>query len=907
MPASVEAVFCDVVAEWIVRCRLDELVAPDGTSLRHRIEQPRVLASESTRRLLSRMLPASAPNAHVFRFYADVLRSPSQHVRVKLLVLGDGGEGKTMLLHSLVHGATPSVLPDFTDGIALTDWHVSGDLTVHCYDFAGQAVYQLTHPLFYSRNSVVLMVYNLRHGIVGQLDKWLASVRQHLGPGSGVRLVFVATQCDGLPLEVPDHLARTLEDARALAGSGGAVLGPVFVDSGSTQFGISELRNALTREFAHMFAGDRRAPSQFVAMADGLTEQRQHGEQVLSLDWAHNVLLRRGGSGDSVVDRDAVERAVRYAHDAGACLWFEGVERARPMVFVRPQLVADAVAGLVTARRARGGGAVVDESGCLTRNEAVALVSARAKCDEHVADALLYVLHRLGVVHELGTGDVARGVLVPGAVRRRATAAQLAWLSVASDDAGGDSDAGGSAVELVRELCIRDVVAPSFIHALVIAVLRTAAKRDWYVRSVWSGGCEVARSDLSLRAAVHVDADARAVRLKAEGHDDALARAGMAALRDAFYTLRARLVGMAVDEYLLVGSQRVALRDVEAISRGADLLCLGPVTERRAQVLLRLDAVSTARLTGVRTLIDSGAFGDVYVVRDAERTFALKTVRLTRRLTLEMARREFEKAKLVTHARGLLRVMDAWHDEEASTFNVCMEWCQGGSLRQLLNAARSMATVERAAIAAPARLLTGADVVPFLRAVCDLVSGLCALEEHGLVHLDVKPENVFLRVQGGEFVIGDFGSAQSEGTLRAGDVGVDGTPLYMSPEQASRYVSVTRAAGDPRVHVNHVSDVYSLGLVLFEIVCWNLPEELELLRSSGPLVIMQAIAGNDVAHHVNGDKVIARVQVLLVPLLGEPASTEFGAIVASMLSRDASLRPPASLVRDRLQAAGLWR
>ena len=101
--------------------------------------------------------------------------------------------------------------------------------------------------------------------------------------------------------------------------------------------------------------------------------------------------------------------------------------------------------------------------------------------------------------------------------------------------------------------------------------------------------------------------------------------------------------------------------------------------------------------------------------------------------------------------------------------------------------------------------LPPAEAAGLLAQVC---SGVQALHDHGFVHFDIKPANIFLR--SGRPRLGDYGLARlitaTRRTLSFGR----GTPLYMAPELLDR-------KGDER------SDIYSLGVVLFETLAGEPP------------------------------------------------------------------------------------
>jgi serine/threonine-protein kinase len=188
----------------------------------------------------------------------------------------------------------------------------------------------------------------------------------------------------------------------------------------------------------------------------------------------------------------------------------------------------------------------------------------------------------------------------------------------------------------------------------------------------------------------------------------------------------------------------------------------------------------------VLDLIGAGGMGEVYRARDREldELVALKVIRddlLAVPEVLERFRTEVKLARRVTH-RSVARAYELVVTPDVTFYT--MELIVGTSLMARLANRRRFAVTEAASIAT---------------ALCD---ALGAAHAAGIVHRDVKPENVLL-ADDGRIVLTDFGiaAAAREG---AGDLG--GTPRYMAPEQAAG-ATPTPAA-----------DIFALGVVLYEML-----------------------------------------------------------------------------------------
>jgi eukaryotic-like serine/threonine-protein kinase len=199
-------------------------------------------------------------------------------------------------------------------------------------------------------------------------------------------------------------------------------------------------------------------------------------------------------------------------------------------------------------------------------------------------------------------------------------------------------------------------------------------------------------------------------------------------------------------------------------------------------------------------LLGSGGMAEVYLAHDAvlDRDVALKVLSRTYvddDEVIERFRSEARNAASLRHP-NIVSVYDRGETEDG-TYYIVMEYLPGGTLKE--------------------RILREGPLPPRTSAAAAIQVAEALMEAHrnDVIHRDVKPQNILI-TEGGDAKVADFGIARAASSATLTRTGVLlGSVQYMSPEQA------IGARVGPR------SDLYSLGVVLYEMLTGELPYDAE--------------------------------------------------------------------------------
>ncbi|HKT83565.1 MAG TPA: protein kinase, partial [Solirubrobacterales bacterium] len=255
--------------------------------------------------------------------------------------------------------------------------------------------------------------------------------------------------------------------------------------------------------------------------------------------------------------------------------------------------------------------------------------------------------------------------------------------------------------------------------------------------------------------------------------------------------------------------------------------------------------------------IGSGGMADVWLAEDThlQRQVALKVLHARFAQDgefVERFRREAEAAAGLQHP-NIVAVYD--RGEVEGTYYIAMQYLEGSTLKQLIDAG-----------------LTPEEAAGLIRQVLE---GARFAHRHGVVHRDLKPQNVIVDTEG-KATVTDFGIAHA-GVSEITQAGsVLGTPHYLSPEQAQGF------------EVTAVSDLYSIGVMLYEALTRRVPFEAD----SAVAVAMKQVSQPPQRPSSVNPRVSPALDAVVIRALEKEPGQRFQSADAFIAAIDAALKDP---------------
>jgi eukaryotic-like serine/threonine-protein kinase len=255
--------------------------------------------------------------------------------------------------------------------------------------------------------------------------------------------------------------------------------------------------------------------------------------------------------------------------------------------------------------------------------------------------------------------------------------------------------------------------------------------------------------------------------------------------------------------------------------------------------------------------IGTGGMADVWLAEDThlQRQVALKVLHrryLQDREFVERFQREAESAAGLQHP-NIVGVYDRGQDGEVNY--IAMRYVEGPTLKELID-----------------RGLTPPQAVALVRQVLE---GARFAHRNGIVHRDLKPQNVIVDGEG-KAVVTDFGIARAGVSEITQTGSVMGTPHYLSPEQAQGH------------DVTSVSDLYSIGVILYEALTGRVPFEGE----SAVAVAMKQVSQVPQRPSSINPQVSPALDAVVMRALEKDPGARFQSADAFIAALDAAMKDP---------------
>jgi serine/threonine-protein kinase len=257
--------------------------------------------------------------------------------------------------------------------------------------------------------------------------------------------------------------------------------------------------------------------------------------------------------------------------------------------------------------------------------------------------------------------------------------------------------------------------------------------------------------------------------------------------------------------------------------------------------------------------IGSGGMADVWLAEDThlQRQVALKVLHsrfLQDQSFVARFQREAESAAGLQHP-NIVAVFDRGADDGVNY--IAMRYVEGPTLKELIE-----------------RGLTPAQAVALVRQVLE---GARFAHRNGIVHRDLKPQNVIVDEEG-KAVVTDFGIARAGVSEITQTGSVMGTPQYLSPEQAQGF------------EVTPVSDLYSIGVILYEALTGRVPFEGE----SAVAVAMKQVSETPQRPSSINPQVSPALDAVVMRALEKDPGQRFQSADAFIAALDQAMREPGA-------------
>jgi internalin A len=305
----------------------------------------------------------------------------------KLILVGQGGVGKTSLVKALITGKFNS-REKTTQGIKISDWSCplakKDRVTLHIWDFGGQEMMHATHQFFLTARSLYLLVLNRRNGgYEREADYWFRLIRAFGGKDAPVLVVLNKQSKEPFDVNRGGWLEKYAGNIRG------------FVETDCTDAEtIAQLKRKIQQQLGELKNVKAGFPRRWFAIKDELAHM---GSDYVTFDNYRTICQKHGEA-----DQEKQTLLAGFLHDLGIALNYKDDPRLRFAYVLKPEWVTGGIYALLHA--------FIATQGFFSRAEAEQLLATKGYSSE-AAHFILGLMEQFELSFPLG--DAAKRILIP--------------------------------------------------------------------------------------------------------------------------------------------------------------------------------------------------------------------------------------------------------------------------------------------------------------------------------------------------------------------------------------------------------------------------------------------------------------------------------------------------------------
>jgi hypothetical protein len=266
----------------------------------------------------------------------------------KVVLVGEGNVGKTSLVARLIEDEFVS--RPTTHGIQIREFRLPSDerdqpSVLRTWDFGGQEVYRATHPFFYSRHALYLVVWHAREGPDrNRVEEWIRQIRVRVATDAAI--LVVATHADERRPDIDYQHLRSM--------FGSMLRGSYAVDSASGR-GVHALRKAVGDEADRLPQMGRPFSRRWASARDGILTIASTEAHITYDVFAH-ICVQYG------VTDEELPHLAQLLHDLGQIIYFGDDDGLRDIVVLNPEWLTGAISLVLDDADLEATGGILEHS-----------------------------------------------------------------------------------------------------------------------------------------------------------------------------------------------------------------------------------------------------------------------------------------------------------------------------------------------------------------------------------------------------------------------------------------------------------------------------------------------------------------------------------------------------------------